>query len=225
MGGKDRYFILTPSYICFFRNPTDANVTDDWFLTGKLSSSKDVGTLSHNGVKIPLDLIATVNVVHRQETKKVGGRDDVDSEESDEQDKLNQGDKESSAASRKTSEEKSAANGRKQEKAKDEDTEWETVDVETCMLEIDAGDVALTVDCHNKATRDVWLHSLEGWSRIRKNVVSEQTFDNFGAVAQYRMLDQAYKCHDEGSSKEKKRGSGARNSKTGSFFGSKSLTK
>eukprot|EP01138_Halocafeteria_seosinensis_P004628 gb/GECG01004734.1/.p1 GENE.gb/GECG01004734.1/~~gb/GECG01004734.1/.p1 ORF type:complete len:637 (+),score=138.83 gb/GECG01004734.1/:1-1911(+) len=210
-GGKDRYFVLTPSYLSFFRNPTDASITDGWFVTGKLSSSKDVGTLSHSGVKIPLELIGTVNVVQRQETKKHDGDEDTDSDEIDEEDKPQEythPGKDSSAAA--------GGNG--------VGKEWETVEMETNMLEIDAGDVVLTVDCHNKPTRDVWLESLQGWCKIRKNVISEQTFDNFGAVAQYRMLDQAYHCHDDGA-KNRKRSSATRNSKTGNFFGSKTLTK
>lgn len=161
---KDRYFILTPTYLCYFLNTTDASVSDRSIVTGKLSKSKtDINRLTHTGAKIPLESISDVNIVQREEVKEITADDEEDEDES------------ATAESNKDS-----TGGEKK---------WVTSKIETNKFELDIGDNhIITIDAHNQHTRDVWVESIRGWCAIRKSLISDGSFGDLSSVAQFRMF-------------------------------------
>lgn len=197
---KERYFVLTPTHLCFFPSLEDADVRNG-YMWGKAEGEKIVNNLFRkHGARLPLESVCEVRLLAKEGDAKhnspgsharrspgsAGGGSkssssshDSDDEDNDEDEKK----KKKAGGGGKPSGSKPSGNKPTAPKP-GEHTPGKPPKPEgpapSTLLEIDFGEFALVVNAHNPKCRSAWSQGLRKWSGIRKRQVDEALFSNLG---------------------------------------------
>ena len=175
IGERERYFVLTPSHLCFFPEERIACVVEG-YLFGRAEGTKP-GMFGRTGGRLPLESVCEVRLLSEGGPK--GG----------------------AAASRRAAlrsrERRSSTRGKDGDGQGDEGVEDESDGDESAavhssggganaLFEVDFGDVALVCNAHNPRARAAWVKGIRRWSAWRKKSVDEAMFSNLSEAMRAR---------------------------------------
>lgn len=157
---KERYFVLTPTALCYFPSAETAGVGLEGYMTGRAEGTT-TGLLGKTGARLPLESVCEVRVLGPN--GKPVGRGSAAGAKARRARDVEDGDEEGGggrAAAADASVGASAASG--------------TGGV--ALFEIDFADAVLTCNAHNGPCRTTWVEATRKWAGIRKKAVDEDMF-------------------------------------------------
>ena len=171
VGERERYFVLTPSHLCFFPDERVAAVVEG-YVFGRAEGTK-TGLFGRTGGRLSLEAVcevrllgtATAAAAARQRAVirqgRRGGRQDEEGDDGDDGDDDGGGEGGASGGG-------SAGNS------------------SLSMFEVDFGDVTLVCNAHNDLCRSLWVKGIRRWSAWRKRSVDEAMFSNLATEMRAR---------------------------------------
>jgi len=179
---KERYFVLTPTALCFFPDDLSADIRNG-YLWGKAEGEKIGGMFKAVGARLPLESVCEVRLVAKdgksvaiKSPRRRGGTDSDEEEEEDVRKKpTGPKPKLGKAGSKGTLRELPAPS-----RAALPPSTKPAGPAPTNNLEVDFGEFSLSINAHNTKCRTEWATALRKWSGMRKRQRDEELFGGGG---------------------------------------------